>query len=70
MTAAPYRVLITGSRDWAEPRTVGGALTPLLAASVTLGTGLVLAHGACPSTATTLRDWVRAASLTISWWRR
>ncbi|GAA3718043.1 SLOG family protein [Streptomyces tremellae] len=49
MTDAPYRVLVTGSRDWAAPKTVGGVLTALLAATAALGGRLILVHGACPT---------------------
>jgi hypothetical protein len=44
----PYRVLVTGSRDWTDETTLTKPLTSLLAATVFVGDTFVLVHGACP----------------------
>jgi hypothetical protein len=46
---APYRVLVTGSRDWTDEHRVSKPLTALLATTNFLGETLTLIHGACPS---------------------
>jgi hypothetical protein len=45
---APYRVLVTGSRDWDDEGAIAKPLTNLLAATAFVGDTLVLVHGACP----------------------
>ena len=41
----PFRLLVTGSRTWDDPRTVEQALAVILARHPE---GVVLVHGACP----------------------
>ncbi|MGW0312054.1 SLOG family protein [Streptomyces flavidovirens] len=56
----PYRVLVTGSRDWADEQPLTGQLTALLAASTFLGQTLTVVHGACPTGADHQADeWAR-----------
>lgn len=45
----PYRILVTGSRDFPDDGRVGKQLTALLAATVFLGDTLIVVHGACPT---------------------
>lgn len=44
----PYRILITGSRDWPRPATVWGALNDARDEALLAGKHLVIVHGACP----------------------
>lgn len=44
---APYRVLVTGSRDWEDPKTVRAALEAVYRS--TRATPVVVVHGACPT---------------------
>ncbi|WP_372344666.1 SLOG family protein [Streptomyces sp. KL116D] len=48
MTARPYRVLVTGSRDWQEIGVVRRALDEVLAVRPH-GQPLVVVHGNCPT---------------------
>jgi hypothetical protein len=41
----PFRLLVTGSRTWDDPCTIGQALAVIL---VRHPGGVVLVHGACP----------------------
>ena len=41
----PFRLLVTGSRTWDAPRTIGQALAVILARHPG---GVLLVHGACP----------------------
>ncbi|WP_460071114.1 SLOG family protein [Streptomyces sp. YKOK-I1] len=55
----PYRILVTGSRDWRDADAVFGALHE---ARIGPGAahGLVVVHGACPTGADALaRGWAR-----------
>lgn len=45
----PYRVLVTGSRDWTDRRAVEDTLTTAGALAIALGQRLVVVHGACPT---------------------
>lgn len=47
-SAAPVRVLVTGSRAWTDPAVVTNALTALLASAVASGRTLTVVHGAAP----------------------
>ena len=47
----PFRLLVTGSRTWDDPRTVEQALAVILARH---RGGVVLVHGACPREADTI----------------
>jgi hypothetical protein len=51
--APPYRVLVTGSRDWTDPTVVFGALQATRDA-VPDGQRIVVVHGACPTGADAL----------------
>ena len=48
MTARPYRILVTGSRDWEDGRSLHGALVDLWRTAAQSGP-LVIVHGACPT---------------------
>ncbi|CAM5391929.1 hypothetical protein STENM36S_06338 [Streptomyces tendae] len=45
----PYRVLVTGSRDWVTPETVWAALNDVRTEALLAGRPLVVVHGACPT---------------------
>jgi hypothetical protein len=45
----PYRVLVTGSRDWPTPAVVWAALNDVREDALLAGRNLVVVHGACPS---------------------
>lgn len=49
----PYRILVTGSRDWADHDIVHDALT----AEVDQHVPAVIVHGACPSGADAMASW-------------
>ncbi|MCX5253576.1 DUF2493 domain-containing protein [Streptomyces canus] len=44
----PYRVLVTGSRDWLSSTTVWAALNEARAEVLLAGRRLTVVHGACP----------------------
>ncbi|MCL7377442.1 SLOG family protein [Streptomyces sp. 35G-GA-8] len=57
---APYRILITGSRDWNNRRVIDDTLTALAAANTFHDRTTVIVHGACPSGADAMADdWAR-----------
>lgn len=57
--SAPYRVLVTGSRDWPKPADVFTALNQ--AQRQADGRLLVVVHGCCPTGADAhARQWARA----------
>lgn len=59
MNARPYRVLVTGSRDWQKPADVFAALNE--AQRQAEGRLLVVVHGVCPTGADAhARQWARA----------
>ncbi|MGW3821847.1 SLOG family protein [Streptomyces sp. NPDC005071] len=49
MTDRPYRVLVTGSRDWATPESVWSALNDVRDEALVTGRRLTVVHGACPN---------------------
>ncbi|MEH0552542.1 SLOG family protein [Streptomyces sp. B21-101] len=56
MTARPYRILVTGSRDWDDELTVEGAL----AAACYQQVPAVIVHGACRTGADAIASrWTR-----------
>lgn len=56
----PYRVLVTGSRDWEDREAIDGALTALAAANTFHDRTTVVVHGACPTGADAMADeWAR-----------
>lgn len=58
--SAPYRVLVTGSREWNAPKTVRCALDAVSAEHA--GRPLVVVHGCCPTGAdAAAADWARRA---------
>jgi hypothetical protein len=69
MTTRPYRILVTGSRAWADEKLVTRPLTALLAASNFLGDTLTVVHGACRTGADAHADgwaeWHRARGALI-----
>lgn len=55
-----YRILVTGSRDWADRDAIDGALTAIAAANVFHQRATVIVHGACPTGADAMADdWAR-----------
>ncbi len=44
----PFRVLVTGSRDWPTPDVVWSALNDARLEALAAGRPLVVVHGACP----------------------
>lgn len=61
----PYRILITGSRDWTDQQTIWGALAPI-ARALPADQELVLVHGGCPTGADALCDeWARGFGAVI-----
>jgi hypothetical protein len=44
----PYRILVTGSRDWDDDRTIWHALASTILTNTQPGTPVVVVHGACP----------------------
>jgi hypothetical protein len=60
--AAPFRVLVTGSRDWPTPGAVWAALSDVQAEVLPTGRPLVVVHGACPTGADAhAADWTAIA---------
>ncbi|TPM76473.1 DUF2493 domain-containing protein [Mesorhizobium sp. B2-3-3] len=60
MTQQPYRILITGSRDWNDEAAISKALTTLAAANAFAEQPTVIVHGACPTGADQMADdWAR-----------
>lgn len=56
----PYRILVTGSRDWVDAAVVWRALAETVPAATT-SRALVVVHGACPTGADAMADrWARA----------
>lgn len=53
MTEQPYRILVTGSRDWADMDIVRAAL----ATAVYQQVPAVIVHGACPNGADAIASW-------------
>lgn len=63
--AAPYRVLITGSRDWDDQQAIWDALAAV-ARELPVDRDLVLVHGACPSGADRMaHEWARGFGAVI-----
>lgn len=59
---APFRVLVTGSRDWPTPDVMWSALNDALLEALTAGRPLVVVHGACPRGADQhAADWATVA---------
>lgn len=59
----PYRVLVTGSRDWTSRDIIFYALDWLLAER---GQSLVIVHGACPRGADAIADeWARLRNVPV-----
>lgn len=61
----PYRILVTGSRDWTDRQTVWDALAPI-ARALPADQDLVLVHGGCPTGADAMCDeWARGFGAVI-----
>ena len=61
----PYRVLITGSRNWEDKQAVWDALAPI-ARALPVDQDLVLVHGGCPTGADAMCDeWARGFGAVI-----
>ena len=55
----PYRVLVTGSRDWYDQQAIWDALATV-ARELPADRDLLLVHGACPSGADHMaHEWAR-----------
>ena len=48
MTTTPYRVLVTGSRDWTDDRAVRHAIASAVLDNAPADAPVILVHGACP----------------------
>lgn len=58
----PYRILVTGSRDWSAPGVVWNALNDVQAEILPSGWPLVVVHGACSAGADAqTADWAAVA---------
>jgi hypothetical protein len=65
VTTKPYRVLITGSRDWTDQQTVWKALAETLR-PIPLDREIVIVHGSCRTGADQMADeWGRGFGATI-----
>lgn len=63
--SAPYRILVTGSRDWTDQHAVWAALADA-ARPVAPEQKLVIVHGACPTGADAMADeWARSYGAAI-----
>lgn len=61
----PYRILVTGSRDWCDQQAVWDALAPI-ARALPADQDLVLVHGGCPTGADAMCDeWARGFGAVI-----
>lgn len=61
----PYRLLITGSRNWEDKQAVWDALAPI-ARALPADQDLVLVHGGCPTGADAMCDeWARGFGAVI-----
>lgn len=61
----PYRILITGSRDWQDVSTISNALAEIVYA-LPNDQDLVIVHGACPTGADQMADeWGQGFGATI-----
>lgn len=61
----PYRVLVTGSRDWADDTAVGEALSEAIR-PVWHDRNVVIVHGACPSGADQLaHKWAEVFGVAV-----
>ncbi|SES04072.1 SLOG family protein [Streptomyces qinglanensis] len=59
----PYRVLVTGSRDWPASNVVWAALNNARDEALITGRSLVVVHGVCPTGADAqARDWCLTAN--------
>lgn len=62
MSARPYRLLVTGSRDWAKRAQLYTALNEVFDQTTAAGRPLIVVHGACPRGADELaHHWAQAA---------
>jgi hypothetical protein len=61
----PYRVLVTGSRDWADDTAIGEALSEAIR-PVWHDRDVVIVHGACPSGADQMaHEWAEVFGVTV-----
>jgi hypothetical protein len=61
----PYRILVTGSRDWSDGPTIWKSLAETVRA-LPYEQGLLIVHGACPTGADQMADeWGRGYGATI-----
>lgn len=65
MTGRPYRVLVTGSRDWSDQGAVWAALAEAVHA-IPVDQELTIVHGACLTGADAIaHEWARGYGATI-----
>lgn len=61
----PYRILITGSRDWRDQQTVYGALADLIR-PLPVDQEIIIVNGACPTGADHMaHEWARGYGAVI-----
>ena len=58
MTAAEYRLLITGSRSWPDRVAIAGEIGAAAGVALARGLRLVVVHGACPPRRGRGADWI------------
>ncbi|WP_329114529.1 SLOG family protein [Streptomyces sp. NBC_01353] len=64
----PYRVLVTGSRDWADAGLVWSALNNVRDEAYAASRQLIVVHGACPSGADAdAAHWAEIGSQFVTW---
>ncbi|MEU5596631.1 DUF2493 domain-containing protein [Streptomyces sp. NPDC020298] len=65
MTERPYRILVTGSRDWTDQQTVYSALAEAVR-ELSADREVVIVHGACPTGADYMaHEWARGYGAVI-----
>lgn len=64
MTAKPYRILITGSRNWADQQTIWAALADTVR-PIPADREIVIVHGAARGADTIAHEWACGYGTTI-----
>lgn len=66
---APYRILITGSRDWGNGSVLAAALGDAASAGLAQCGSVAVVHGGCPSGADLIADYLaRQDGLAVEAW--
>lgn len=61
----PYRILVTGSRDWSDQQAVYGALADIIR-ELPADREVIIVHGACPTGADHMaHEWARGYGAVI-----